>query len=350
MSFHERKNKKRKTAHDGVQQDRSSFKPSATFIPFEGGRDWTVSVAIPSSILTNLATADQRMTAPGRIARALAVFSVDEVVVFDDSPLSSRPRQTDTAGYTGDTDPCHFLTHILSFLEAPPFMRKTLFPLHPNLRMTALLPSLDMPHHPNPKEWIPYREGVTIAGKTSTGKGTLVQVGLDEPVEIEEDIPPKTRVTLLFPEDQSQYPECVDPQAPRTEGGYYWGYTVRRCGSLSSVFTESPFENGYDMSIGTSERGTPIHKAFPLLSSSSNNSNKHAKFKHLLIVFGGPRGLEFASMNDDELAKMNVQGAKTRELFDHWVNVLPNQGSRTIRTEEAMLIALTALRGLWDSR
>lgn len=281
------------------------------------------------------------MTMPGRIARALAVFSVDEVIVFDDSPASSRPRQTDTAGYTGDVDPAHFLTHILSFLEAPPFMRKALFPLHPNLRLTALLPSLDMPHHPNPKEWISYREGVTSAVKTSTGKGTLVEVGLDEPVEIEEDIPPKTRVTLLFPEDQSQYPTCVDPAAPRTEGGYYWGYTVRKASSLSSVFTESPYENGYDVSIGTSERGTPISKTF--------SSSKPLDFKHMVIVFGGPRGLEFASMNDEELAKMEIQGGKTKELFDHWVNVLPGQGSRTIRTEEAVFIGLTALRSLWES-
>ncbi|KAF5130892.1 putative methyltransferase C9orf114 [Metarhizium anisopliae] len=340
MSFHERNNKKRKTAHNG-QQDRTSFKPSASFAPTEGGRDWTVSVAIPTSILTNLATADQRMSIPGRIARALAVFAVDEVVVFDDSPASSRPRQTDTAGYTGDTDPAHFITHILSFLEAPPFMRKALFPLHPNLRLTALLPSLDMPHHPNPKDWISYREGVTVPGKTSTGSGTLVEVGLDEPVEIEEDIPPKTRLTLLFPDDQSQYPQCVDPQAPRTEGGYYWGYTVRKSPSLSSVFTESPYEDGYDFSIGTSERGTPISKAF---------SPKPLKFKHLLIVFGGPRGLEFASMNDEELVKMDIQGGRTRELFDQWVNVLPGQGSRTIRTEEALFIALTALRGLWDGK
>ncbi|KAG6020178.1 hypothetical protein E4U41_002929 [Claviceps citrina] len=350
MSFHERKNKKRKIAHND-QQDKRSFKPSATFIPFQGGRDWTVSVAVPSSILTNLATADQRMSAPGRIARALAVFCIDEVVVFDDSPVSSRPRQTDTAGYTGDTDPCHFLTHILSFLEAPPFMRKALFPLHPNLRMTGVLPSLDMPHHPNPKEWIAYREGVTVAGRTSSGGGTLVEVGLDEPVEIDEEaIPPKTRVTLLFPEDGDGRPECVDPQAPRTEGGYYWGYAVRRAGSLSAVFTESPYEGGYDLSIGTSERGTPVHKAFPPSSSSGSSSGRPPRFKHLLIVFGGPRGLEFAAMNDEELARMDVQGAKTKELFDHWVNVLPNQGSRTIRTEEAMLIALTALRGLWDSR
>ncbi|RSM14549.1 hypothetical protein CEP52_001172 [Fusarium oligoseptatum] len=339
MSFHERKSKKRKTGHNG--QDTTSFKPSATFNPTHGGRPWTVSVAIPSSILTNLATADQRMTQPGRIARALAVFSVDEVVVFDDSPLSARPRHTDPNGYTGDTDPCHFLTHILSFLEAPPFMRKTLFPLHPNLRLTALLPSLDMPHHPHPKEWISYREGVTIAGQTSTGSGTLVEVGLDQPVEIQEEIPSKTRITLKFPDDETQYPEPVHPAAPRTEGGYYWGYTVRKANSLSGVFTESPYENGYDISIGTSERGVPASKAFP--------PTKRVNFNHLLIVFGGPRGLEFASMNDEELSSMDIQGSKTKELFDHWINVLPNQGSRTIRTDEAVFIALTALRGIWDS-
>lgn len=289
----------------------------------------------------SLATADQRMTLPGRIARALAVFSVDEVIVFDDSLPSTRPRQTDPLSYTGDVDPAHFLAHILSFLEAPPFMRKALFPLHPNLRLTALLPSLDMPHHPNPREWINYREGVAIQGRTSAGEGTLVEVGMEAPVEIEEDLEPKTRVTLRFPEDESQYPECVHPQAPRTEGGYYWGYTVRKCASLSSVFTESPFEDGYDLSIGTSERGTPISTAFP--------APKRVEFKHMLIVLGGPRGLEFASMNDEQLSGMDIQGSKTRELFDHWINVLPNQGSRTIRTDEALFIALTALRHTWDS-
>ena len=260
-------------------------------------------------------------------------------MVFDDSPLSSRPAQVDTAAYTGDIDPSHFLVHILSFLEAPPFMRKVLFPLHPNLRMTAALPTLEMPHHPNPKDWVPYREGVAIPGKAS---GTMVELGLDEPVEVEEDIPPKTRVTLKFPEDESQYPECVHPDTPRTEGGFYWGYSVRKCKSLSSVFTECPYENGYDISIGTSERGTPLHTAFP--------HSEKINFSHMLIIFGGPRGLEYASMNDEELGGMEIQGSKTRELFDHWINVLPNQGSRSIRTEEALYIALATMRGLWDDR
>lgn len=168
----------------------------------------------------------------------------------------------------------------------------------------------------------------------------MVEVGMRNPVTIKDDIPPNTRVTLHFPEQSLNNPEPVHPAAPRTEAGYYWGYNVRNATSLSAVFTESSFEGGYDMSVGTSERGTPASKAFPAF--------KKPKFEHLLIVFGGPRGLEYAAMNDPELGGMGISGGRTRELFDHWVNVLPNQGSRTIRTDEAVFIALTSLRGLWD--
>lgn len=111
------------------------------------------------------------MARPASLARALAVFAVDEVIIFDDSPADGRNPSVDTDGYTGDTDPCHFIIHILSYLETPPFMRKALFPLHPNLRMQGLLPSLDMPHHPHKDEWLPYREGIAVAGKPSSGSG-----------------------------------------------------------------------------------------------------------------------------------------------------------------------------------
>lgn len=169
----------------------------------------------------------------------------------------------------------------------------------------------------------------------------MVEVGMRNPVTITDDIPPNTRVTLHFPEQSLANPTPVHPTAPRTDAGYYWGYSVRNASSLSAVFTESAFENGYDLSVGTSERGTPARQAFPA-------RKEPPKFEHLLIVFGGPRGLEYASMNDPELGGMGISGARTRELFDHWVNVLPNQGSRTIRTDEAVFIALTSLRGLWD--
>lgn len=129
------------------------------------------SLSLFTNNVYSCATREQRTTNVGRIARALAVFTVDEVVIFDDSPMESRPADVDMDGFTGDTDPAHFMTHILSYLETPPFMRKSLFPLHPNLRSQGLLPSLDMPHHPHRDEWLPYREGMTVQGKTKSGKG-----------------------------------------------------------------------------------------------------------------------------------------------------------------------------------
>ena len=121
-------------------------------------------------------TREQRTTYAGRLARALAVFSVDEIVIFDDSPPAQRPKSVDHHDYTGDTDPAHFLEHLITYLETPPFMRKTLFPLHPNLRSQGLLPSLDMPHHPHKDEWLPFREGMTLDTPPKGGKGYVVYV------------------------------------------------------------------------------------------------------------------------------------------------------------------------------
>ena len=56
-------------------------------------------------------------------------------------------------------------------------------------------------------------------------------------------------------------------------------------------------------------------------------------------MFGGVEGLEFALENDDVL-----EADDPRLLFDHYLNSLPRQASKTIRTEEAILITLAALR------
>jgi len=50
----------------------------------------------------------------------------------------------------------------------------------------------------------------------------------------------------------------VAPSAPKTEAGLYWGYATRLAANLSAVFTESPYIGGYDLIIGTSERGNSV--------------------------------------------------------------------------------------------
>ena len=200
-----------------------------------------------------------------------------------------------------------------------------------------------------PDEWCAYREGVTLPGADE--HGTFVEAGLRVPVTVAEaQIPPNSRVTLKFGEGAEKaardaneeviLAEAVAAEEPREEGGYYWGYSVRRAACLSDVFTECGFDGGYDVSIGTSERGVDVETLY----AEEGGKSKLGKFKHLLIVLGGVAGLEVAVKNDKELQKLGVTEAE--EVFDHWINVCPGQGSRTIRTEEALWIGLMGLRRL----
>jgi predicted SPOUT superfamily RNA methylase MTH1 len=198
-----------------------------------------------------------------------------------------------------------------------------------------------------PDEWCAYREGVTLPGADE--HGTFVEAGLRIPVTVEEQIPENTRVTLKFRPDAEAaskdatkeviLADPVNPDEPREESGYYWGFNVRRAGSLSEVFTECAYDGGYDITIGTSERGVSLEELY-----SEDPEQKVGQFKHLLVVFGGVAGLEVAVQNDAELQKLGVVEAK--DVFDRWVNVCPGQGSRTIRTEEAVWIGLMGLRRL----
>jgi hypothetical protein len=81
-------------------------------------RDFTVSVALPGSILDNAQSVELRTYLAGQIARAFAVFNIDEVIVFSDDYKD--------AGGHGDV----LLPRILQFLECPQYLRKHFFPIH----------------------------------------------------------------------------------------------------------------------------------------------------------------------------------------------------------------------------
>ena len=320
---------------------------------------------------------DLRNALASRIARAAAVFCVDEIIIFNDGQSQSHSKSPhpwqghhrggggrdfeSEDGYTGVSDPDNFLYHLLSYLECPPYLRMKLFPLHPNLRTAGSSHSLDMPHHLKAEEWCQYREGVTTEESSTDSETTSVDVGFASAIKIHAAIPPYTRVTLKFAsaETPSSFPfrpnappsaipaaEAVDPAEPRGEAGYYWGYTVRQASSLSAVFTESPFEEGYDVSIGTSERGVHLSDVLYKQTSKTTRSLPES-FKHALIVFGGVAGLEVAAAADPELAGKGITKANVGDLFDFWVNACPGQGSRTIRTEEAVWVTLSQLHS-WN--
>ena len=87
---------------------------------------------------------------------------------------------------------------------------------------------------------------------------------------------------------------------------------------------------GYDLTVGTSDRGEEAECC----------SLSFPAFAHALVAVGGPQGLEYCLTNDP----LSKQYAEPSTLFHRYLNVCRGQGSRTIRTEEAVLITLAFLQ------
>ncbi|XP_070780292.1 putative methyltransferase C9orf114 homolog [Enoplosus armatus] len=296
------------------------------------GRAYTVSVALPGSVLDNAQSTELRTYLAGQIARACVVFCVDEIVVFDEQGEDVKSVEGEFKGVGKKGHACIQLARILQYLECPQYLRKWFFPKHQDLQYAGLLNPLDSPHHMRIDDVSEYREGIVLDRPTKQGKGSLVNCGMRKDVRIDKQLQSGLRVTAQLNKTQNQESKVckgvvVAPHVPRTEGGLYWGYSVRLASCLSAVFTESSYEEGYDLTIGTSERGSDM------------DQTTLSPFKHLLVVFGGLQGLE-ASVDTDQ----NLDVTDPSVLFDLYLNTCPGQGSRTIRTEEAILVSMAGLR------
>ena len=98
----------------------------------------------------------------------MAVFNIDEVIVFDDvrkNKNNNNKEATNRGEFNGvgrHGDGCLQLARILQFLECPQYLRKHFFPLHKDLQYAGVLNPTDMPHHLRANEWCEYREGVVL--------------------------------------------------------------------------------------------------------------------------------------------------------------------------------------------
>ena len=314
----------------------------------------TLSISIPSSIVANCQTKELRTQLVGQIARAATIFHVDEIVVYDDKlSKESTGRQfrkrRDAKGDSSNeksieqSDNPHtkfdaqaFFALVLQYCETPQYLRRHFFPMHPDLQFVGLLAPVDAPHHVRADDVCPYREGVVLEKKIRSG-GSLINCGVPgRLVEIPTRLKAGIRCTVKL--DPFSYRksgqlkgQVVSPTAPREADGTYWGYTTRVADSLKAVLDDSPFDTGYDLKIGTSERGD---------SDIDEGGFTLPPFQHAIIVFGGVAGIEECVDAEESLS---LPGDESKKLFDLWLNVAKYQGSRTIRTEEAVFISLAKL-------
>jgi len=326
--------------HDGVKQKSENEAVASKSLSSSAGRRFTVSLAIPGSLMSSASRQTQELSTllAGQVARAAAIFAVDEIIVFDEAcSLPTMPGNgQDVVDEASALAPLErngtqwndaaLLALLLRYSECPQYLRKHLFGVLPALRCAGLLSPLAAQHHLLRDERTFFREGVVL-------ESGLVDVGLFS-VRTDKRLRPGLRVTLRDPggyggADGAVW-SAVSPCTPRVECGLSWGYKVKLVNGLSGVLAAA---RDYDCVIGTSERGSNIDELSPPLPS----------FKKMLIVFGGVHGLE-ASMQADYTFNEHYNAPDPAPLFQHYFNTCPNQASRTIRTEEAIFITLSGLR------
>ena len=288
--------------------------------------NYTLSILIPSSIVDNAQSKELRTYLIGEIARTLGIFKISEVIIFHDK-LKDNSK-----------DYINYFIKNLQYLETPQYLRKTLFPMSEDLKLSGLMNPLESQHHLRKDEWSQYREGCVL-DRPVNGDYSWVNIGLNKDCKINQKLPPKTRVTVKLnepnfnPKLKYYTGTSVSMSEPFIKNGTYWGYVVRVCETYNDIFNNSIYKDGYDFIIGTSDKGENYRTA---------NFEKKKDFKHCLIIFGGISGIE-GMMIDDEHNQINSK-ENIGKNFDLYLNTCMNQGLRTIRTEEAILISLAVIR------
>ncbi|XP_040944244.1 putative methyltransferase C9orf114 [Gossypium hirsutum] len=131
-------------------------------------------------------------------------FFFQLVVVFDNkSSLRNNGAFLNQNNSNENDRGAAFIVRILQYLETPQYLRKALFVKHNSLRYVGMLPPLDAPHHLRKHEWAPNREGVTLEEKPTSSAGTVVDVGLDKNVVVDQALGPGKRVTVAMGTNQN---------------------------------------------------------------------------------------------------------------------------------------------------
>jgi predicted SPOUT superfamily RNA methylase MTH1 len=277
-------------------------------------RDRKLAVAIPVSMVSDIPHLREKTLKIGLIGRAAAIFRVTEIIVFPDNLGSNQKRDR------------NLIVTLLSYLETPQYLRKRIFKIKPELRYAGILPPLRTPHHPLEKRAKKlkigeYREGAILS---VTESGSLVDIGVERPVLIpDKKLPVNKRVTIRVTK-LGKHPRVT--LANREEIEAYWGYAVT---SSKVSFGQLTKSRAYDLVVATSKIGTPLTRITDELAE------RWKKSRSVLVAFGAPtQGLQ------EIVAQENL---RLDEVADFTVNTIPDQGTETVRTEEALYASLALL-------
>jgi hypothetical protein len=210
---------------------------------------------------------------------------------------------------------------VLRYMETPQYLRKMLIPRREELCHVGMLPPLRTAHHPidSKSESLKigeFRVGAVVESVGSDG-GVWVEIGVDRPIPLRTDkkFEAGQRLSVrIFSLD----PLAAEPVGQK-EIPLYWGYETEVVGSLENYLGSTDA-----FVLLTSKKGTP-------LTTELLGKIGRAGQSDLAVVFGSPaRG---------------VDAFLSKKLMDRccMMNTIPQQGTQTVRVEEAVFATLALL-------
>jgi hypothetical protein len=253
------------------------------------------TVLVPASLVAETDDGRRRAHKVGQVARALAVFRCDRVVVYDDDPDHGEEIAT-----------------LLRYAATAPYLRKAVFGRRAELEHAGVVPPLGIPPHrtgasADDADGPEIRQGV-VTEVGSDGRA-WVTCGLQHPVAVRgTDAAEGERVTVRIASRDPLRAEVVDPDAVPV----YTGFAVER----------APIDDWCAAHDGD----------LVALSRDGDRAtvDDFSRRDDVALVFGAPgRGVRAI------LADLDASVA-----FDAVLNTVPDQGVATVRTEEAVWATL----------
>lgn len=279
-------------------------------------RQTHLSVAVPASLLQEVPHLREKTARIGLIARSLAIFRVDEVIIYEDKPTGQARSEG------------QLLEKILVYHNTPQYLRKILFKRSAELEFTGTLPPLRTPNHPDRAS--PSVGQFRDAVVTSVGEYVEVDAGFPVPVHLHARLRKLEKVTVRI---TRLTPRIEGELVKSSELAIYWGFRVTRSNFTLGQIVRGRKEN---LTISTSRTGSDIREVMEKLRDAWKASHEG-----IMILFGSPReGIA------EILAREQID---VNELADFDINTIPSQGVETVRSEEALLASLSVFNILEET-
>ena len=344
------------------------------------------SLCVPSTIIrdSNARNLEQITHIAYQVAKVATIFNVLEIIILDiptdttknhENISEVRDSRSNTKRIKFDDDK-HNLSNtrkeiqspspdenesakenkgvlfatLLQYFVTPPYLVKTTFAdekYKKKLKYAKSLPKIStLPFMSNNEVFKNFREGITLSStllrshshnrQKSLPETNFVNVGRKRAFELDQKVPTNVRVTVDL-----RNRKIVSPTSAYGVVGakLSFGYYVRFCNRFSSLFTQSPFPEGYTSSVYVnSDDYFNANDSIPERCSIASKLPQHIEQENgkILLIIGNYLDFERSFQSDrDNLPSVT----SVAQFFDSELSI-----PKGTRIEDAALITMSILK------